>query len=62
VFAILHGEVTASRFADMFAKPPPRAERVDECPDDIEGAIEFAEERRIDEALASYGFLSSLAA
>jgi hypothetical protein len=38
--------------------PPAGLGWVDECPDDIKGAIELAEKRRIDEALASCGFLS----
>jgi hypothetical protein len=32
------------------------------CPDDVKGAIEYAQQRRINEALACCGFLSSVAA
>jgi hypothetical protein len=42
--------------------PPPGLRWVAECPDDISGAIEFAQNRLINEALASCGFLSSVAA
>jgi hypothetical protein len=45
-----------------FNRPPAGLRWVDECPDDISGAIEFAQNRLINEALASCGFLSSLAA
>jgi hypothetical protein len=38
-----------------FNRPPPGLLWVNECPDDISGAIDFAKDRGIDEALAAYG-------
>jgi hypothetical protein len=44
-----------------FLKGPPTGLRwVEECPDDVRGAIEYAQQRRINEALTSRGLLSSL--
>jgi hypothetical protein len=45
-----------------FNGPPAGLRWVNECPDDIKGAIEFAQDRAINEALASCGLPSCLAA
>jgi hypothetical protein len=42
--------------------PPAGLRWVDECPDDISGAIEFAQQRRIKEAMAARSLRSNLAA
>ena len=42
--------------------PPPGLRWVNECPDDFNGAIEFAQRRRINEALAAPSLRSSLTA
>jgi hypothetical protein len=42
--------------------PPPGLRWVDECPDDVSGAIKYAQQRRINEATATRSLRPSLAA